>query len=758
MIYKTMAIVLLSLFIFSDADSQQIYLPKKTLADSAVFSEYMPVMARQIIKRLGNIAQEKKDSEYYRRLFALQAIATRYTASNQSIDSLKLALKANGMPDEDTQGYLNIYSNFNHIKLMQIEGDKHSAIDLFKWSLPIVLSNLHGKAFANAVEPYAHSAAEIESEWKAALAKIQPRQNDSLSIDAAITFAQAYLKHLVYKPFVPIGKPLTYLADSNNFIVMDSTMIIMRDGVKLAAVIVRNKKAATPQPVVMIGNIYASTAEVGMAKDIVSRGYTGIILNTRGKYVSEAEIGLWEHDAEDMYDAIDWISKQSWCNGKIGMYGGSYLGFTQWAATKKMHPALKTIVPQVAAAPGIDFPMRNGVYSTYALRWVHNVTKNKLADWAGFFDLTHWNASFNKWYLGGQAFNTLDSVDGQPSAFFQKWLKHPAYDEYWQKMIPYQQEFSKINIPVLTITGYYDGDQKGALYYYKQHHLYNPAANHYLVIGPYDHGGAQGSPTAVVNGYTIDKAAKIDITQLVFDWFDFTLKGGKRPALLTDTVNYQVMGTNQWSHAPSLKKLNNKTLNFYLSTEKDGKLNKLTDKKTGGYIPQTLDFSKREITKIADTFSLFTDSINSNGVPTYISGKLENDVIIAGSFTGNLAASINKKDMDVVVAVTIQQPDGKYFFLTSTIQRASYAKSNSQRTLLKPGVKETIPVTGNFISKKILKGSKIIVQVFALKSVTHEINYGTGKDVATETIADAKEPLQIKWYGDSLIRLPVVGL
>lgn len=79
----------------------------------------------------------------------------------------------------------------------------------------------------------------------------------------------------------------------------------------------------------------------------------------------------YENESTDIYDILDYISKQPWCNGSIGMYGGSYTGFSQWATVKKIHPALKTIVPQVAVMPGFDTPMENNVQLNLSLYWPH---------------------------------------------------------------------------------------------------------------------------------------------------------------------------------------------------------------------------------------------------------------------------------------------------------------------------------------------------------------------------------------------------
>src|SRR5205809_8141747 len=101
-------------------------------------------------------------------------------------------------------------------------------------------------------------------------------------------------------------------------------------------------------------------------------------------------------------------------------------------------------------------------------------------------------------------------------------------------MIPYKEEFSKINIPVLSTTGYYDGGQIGGMYYFRQHNKYNKKAVHYLLIGPYGHFGSQAYPDPVYNGYRIDSVANIVILDVIFQWFDYILKDSSKPAILKD--------------------------------------------------------------------------------------------------------------------------------------------------------------------------------------------------------------------------------
>lgn len=744
------------LFTILSVKSQQFYFPKAAYTDTAKLRIAMSLLSPRVLQQLDKVKNKGMYELYVQT--ANQTIAGKYQDALNSINDLRdRVIKTGTIDTAASYGFLFIYEMYNQIRLMQEagRGGALSVEDLFKYTFPIALENLNKEAVKYATEPFNLDPAAIEKEWRQQLESKRSKQTDSLSVSEANEFSRAYFQHWLYSRYVPLGKKVLATMDNTNYLIQDSTMITMRDGVKLAAVIVRNKKETSPQPVVMIANIYASTAEVRMAKEIADNGYTGIILNTRGKYVSDVSVEPFEHDANDIYDAIDWISKQTWNNGEVGMYGGSYLGFTQWAATKKLHPALKTIVPQVSAAPGIDFPMHNNIFSTYMLRWINNVTNSKFTEWGEFGNTSKWSSDFNKWYTGSRPFIALDSIEGRPNPVFQRWLKHPSYDAYWQNMIPYKEEFRNINIPVLTITGYFDGDQKGALYYYKEHNLWNPKANHYLLIGPYDHAGAQGSPGAVVNGYPIDPIAKIDITKLVFEWFDFVLKDSIKPQLLKDKVNYQVMDSNTWRHVPSIQHMNNGMLQYYLSASKSGNLFALSEQSSKESIPQQLEFISRKEQKIADEYKLLRDSLDTEGGIVFATETFENDFSINGMLTAELYASINKKDMDISMVLIEQRADGKCFTLSSSIQRASYSKDRSKRQLLKPGIKTSIPLTGSFISKKISKGSRLIFVIGLLKGPYLQVNYGTGKDVSVESIADVTDPLQVKWYGNSVIRIPV---
>lgn len=533
------------------------------------------------------------------------------------------------------------------------------------------------------------------------------------------------------------------IQDSTYFI-QDSVQVPTQSGIPLSAIIVRKKANSGPLPAVLFYTTYhQGPNDAIFGKRSADRDYVGIVTYARGIRTDLKNYIPYEHETQDLYDLIDWISKQSWCNGSVGMFGGSYTGYAQWAAVKKLHPALKTIVPQVAVMPGYDFPMENNVPLTHILSWSNDIYKNKPLSRSLPFE----------YFDNGTAYNKMDSLAGAPNAVFQKWLQHPAYDHYWQSMAPTPEEYAKINIPILTTTGYYDGSQIGAMQYLKQHYKYNKNASHYLVIGPYDHWGGQRKAAKNLMGYNIDPVADVSMMELAYNWLDHILKGKPRPALLKDKINFQVMGTNSWQQASSLEKTSNGAFIFFL----DGTNLVGAKPKNKHFQVQTINFKDRENQNTYYTPEIVFDSLDTGNGLVYQTEVFEKEFILNGSFSGKLQATINKKDMDVSMALYERQADGKYFFLARYVGRASYAQDDRKRQLLRPGKKEEIPFENTrFVSKKIAKGSRLIVLLNVNKHPFEPVNYGSGKEVSQETMRDAGDPMQIQWHNDSWIKIPVL--
>lgn len=730
--------------------SQNIYFPKNLAKDSIALDNEMKKVAEFVLKN------NKPDSttSYYVSLLHAQILASEYEKATTSIDNYVDAYTINKLR-EGRVFLFRVYA-----KAKQLSQNKN-----------IPFNKAFGKVFT---QLYTDLAAVLKpevtrsinedikvSESKNEILKLLKKyeEKDSISVNQAKSLCKIYGEYKIYNEAGKLANELLTREDKKFFEIEKDIVIPTIDGGEVTALVIRPKGVTKKLPAIFIYNIYAGSYDYEVAKRAAVNGYVGVAVNTRGKRLSKNEINPFEFDGKDAYHIIDWISKQKWCNGAVGMMGGSYLGFSQWSATKKMHPALKTIVPQVSVGIGIDYPMYNNIFMSYMLQWINYVDGNKFTDEASFADYEKWDTLFTNWYEKGYAFNKLDSLlDGKKNPIFQRWLSHPSYDSYWQNMVPYKDDFKNINIPVLTTTGYYDDDQPGALDYFKKHYQYNSNANHYLVIGPYSHGGGQHYPTKVINKYKIDPVALISIHELAYNWFDFIMKGKEKPALLKDKINYQVMGTNTWKHCASLEKMNTNKLQFYLTDITNGDAYKMTQKKPQikGHISYEIDLSERD--KNDKQWSLYDDivssKIHSQNALSFVSETFDKDVIINGSFSGELTVVTNKKDVDVFINLYEIRPDGSYFYLSNYAGRASYAKNNEKRELLQPFKAYTFSIKRSYMtSKKISKGSKLLVLMGVNKSKDWEINYGTGKPVSEETIEDAGEPLLVQFKNSSYISI-----
>jgi putative CocE/NonD family hydrolase len=544
----------------------------------------------------------------------------------------------------------------------------------------------------------------------------------------------------------------------------EDVLIKTRDGATLSATLaLPDPRPPGRLPTILVFDIYTNPEALkAQAEEFASRGYAGIVADVRGKRLSPDPIVPYEHEAADTHAVLDWIVKQPWSDGKVGMIGASYSGFTAWAATKKKHPALKAIAVSAAGIPGQGVPMCNNVFINANYQWAFYVTNNKLLDEPLNADGQRWWGLARKWFESGRPYREIDAIDGTPNPLLQRWLTHPAYDAYWQAMVPYQRDFAHVKIPVLTITGYYDDAQISALSYLKQHLVYGQQPEHYLVIGPYDHPGSNAhKKPEVLRGYTIDPVAQIDTQELKLQFMDYVLKGKPKPAMLENNINYEVMGANVWRHTTSLAAVHGGVpMRQYFSAQKSEGLLSLVNQQppTGLITTQEVDFN--DLTVKFHNFHYYPFPILQGPLSyvtesVFVTQPFEAGTVISGSFTGELAVIINKKDFDLGVTVFEAMPDGKLFHLGYAIHRASYGEDPEKRHLLTPGKLSHVKFETNMVSRQMLPGSRLLVLVDANKNPGAQINYGTGKDVSDESVKDAGDPLKIEIQGGSYFEIPL---
>ncbi len=348
--------------------------------------------------------------------------------------------------------------------------------------------------------------------------------------------------------------------------------IPLRDKVELNATLYLPKTpdgSAPKTPVIFTLTPYISDTYHARGAYFASHGYVFALVDVRGRGNSAGEFEPFAQEPRDGHDVVESLAQQPFCDGKVAMWGGSYAGFDQWATAKEFPPHLATIVPAAAAHPPYDYPSLDNVGFLYDMQWF-TATSGRTGQQNLFGDSKFWRTKFLDAYKKHIAFSTLDSFVGNPSKNFQRIIRHPMADAYYDGMVPTQEQFKRILLPILTITGQYDGDELGAMTFYRDH-MANASpeaqAKHFLIIGPWDHPGTR-TPTDEVGGVKFGPAALVDLNDLHRQWYDWTMKDGPKPQFLKDQVAYYLLapgnsGANgEWKYTDNFANLiaNPKTL------------------------------------------------------------------------------------------------------------------------------------------------------------------------------------------------------
>lgn len=597
----------------------------------------------------------------------------------------------------------------------------------------------------------------------------------ALSVKEAIALVGAYETLRAYREFQPLAHQLSAEDEARRYVVNADVQVATPDGAIVCALVVRPRDVKR-LPALLNFTIYDDPhIKQDDARRTAANGYAAVIGFTRGKGCSPQEPVPLLHDGADADAVIEWISRQSWSDGRVGMFGGSYEGFTQWAAAKHPPKALKAIMPSVSFSPGVDFPMDGGVFLTYGLPWPLYTTDNKYLDDSVYFDAGRWEKLQHQWYVSGRAYRDLDQMAGVNNPVWEEWLAHPAYDSFWRDRKPSSAELANLDIPVLTTTGYYDSGQSGALSYWTRYSSANPSAQHYLVIGPWDHHAAQfgtisplGTKTSsTLRGIRLDDAGQFDIIGLRYQWFDWIFGRGPKPAILQAPVNFEVMGENRWAHAPSVAAMGVPRRYYLRSPETPDGRALLGQPDQATAVLQSVDFKDRsDADRFAPNGPLIDQALDDWPIVTRGSG-LANSVVfetkpldqateVSGLFSTDLDLTANKRDLDVAVTLFDLTPQGEWIQLSYDWQRASYAEDPSRRELLTPGRRTHLRLTARRTTSRVLaKGDRLAVVIGVIKQPGEEINYGTGRPVTEETVADAGDPLQVRWWGDSSVDVPI---
>ncbi len=550
--------------------------------------------------------------------------------------------------------------------------------------------------------------------------------------------------------------------------------IPLRDGVSLNATVYRPRDQKEPLPVIFTFTPYIGDSYTDRAMYFASHGYVYALVDVRGRGNSEGSFEPFANEGRDGYDVTEWLSKQSYSTGKVAMWGGSYAGFDQWAVAKEFPPHLATIVPAAAAHPGVDFPFQYNLFYPYDMQWL-TFTSGRTGNSNTFGNDKFWSAKAREMYKAHSAFEEYDTLVGNPSPIFQKWLEHPTPDAYYDAMVPSSDQYGKINLPILTITGHYDGDQPGAFTFYRRHMASGSAqakANHYLIIGPWDHAGTR-TPKTEMGGLKFAEASALDLNKLHNDWYAWTMKAGPKPEFLKKRVAYYVMGAEQWKYADSLEAIANGKLIFYLSSNggasdvfHSGTL--LPERVAGSSAPDSWTYDPLDTrpgdAEPAENPSYLTSQAGMTNLfgegAIYHSEPFTAATEVSGFPIASVWLTMDVPDTDLAVELFEILPDGSSIQLSTASMRARYRESLRVERPVAAGKPEKYVFDNfTFFSRQVAKGSRLRLLVASVNTPSAEKNYNSGGVVGRETGKDARTAhIQLLHDAEhpSALELPIV--
>ncbi len=497
----------------------------------------------------------------------------------------------------------------------------------------------------------------------------------------------------------------------------------MADGVTLSTDVVLPAGTGT-FPAILIRTPYSKVNDriLAWAGFFADHGYAVVAQDVRGRGDSGGVWEPWISEFGDGHDAVEWAAAQPWCTGKVGMLGGSYEAWVQWAAASR-HPAhLAAMV--TSGSPGRwfrDWPYRFGAfYASDYLEWL-NRTAGRVVQPVPF---PSW-----AWLVGHADLRSLDAESGRPLASWQAALDHDSYDDYWHSLdiTGYEQ----MDIPVLHLTGWYDACAPGEYHHFRELRKASPAGHRQaLVIGPWDHHGAVVTGQAVGGDLEISAQGTVDIRLLWERWFARWLKDS--PDAGADAqVRYYSLGANLWREAAGWPPAGSTEHVLYLHADGSLRAEPSAAAATRSYeydparpVLSLVSLHNRDRLEWAPRPALLIDG--RDDVLRYRTAPLASPLAIAGPVHAVLHVATTGRDTDFVVSLGYVRADGTATIIADGIIRAAMRASLSKAELLEPGQIYELDIEVNDIALELAPGEAVEVAVSSSLAPNYHPNPNTG--------------------------------
>jgi putative CocE/NonD family hydrolase len=531
-----------------------------------------------------------------------------------------------------------------------------------------------------------------------------------------------------------------------------NVMIPMRDGIKLGADVYL-PQGSGPFPVLLTLTPYGKSGSGRGAGANLARGYAVVAVDSRGLRTSE---GKWEpyiHEGRDGYDIQQWVAKQPWSNGKIGMFGTSYPAYTQVAPAQYRQPNVKALVPVSAQSDNYgsvwssDGILHLAFAPTWAARQEAIALKqpDPVADWTKI-----------AWTL---PLKSIPAMTGAiRSQFLADVITHESHDAFWKAM-SLRDKYGEMDVPALHVTGWYDDlsaeTQTNFIGMSAKSRSEHARKWQRLLIGPWGHGVPRISDSGFVYGdVDFGKDVRIDFPAMQARWFDYHLKGVENGLDKEAPVKIFVMGANKWRDEREWPIARARPTRYYLHSKGfantrfgDGVLS------TEAPRDEPADKYRYDPRNPVPTYGghgccdyafaamgPLDQRVNQQrpDVLVYTTPVLTEDTEVSGIVEAQILFTADVPDTDFFVTLSDVFPDGKAIAITGGQARARFRKSQERATPLVPGQQDSVTVRLWGTSNQFKKGHRIRIHITSSNFPRYARNLNSGKPAADETEADIR--------------------
>jgi putative CocE/NonD family hydrolase len=518
-----------------------------------------------------------------------------------------------------------------------------------------------------------------------------------------------------------------------------------------------------------------------------SHCYLVAVQDVRGQGASGGTFSEFTNDMADGYDSVEWAAALPGSNGKVGMYGSSYVGATQWLAAVTAPPHLVTIVPANTASDYYDGwtyeggEFRLAFVQPWAIGSPALTAAQNRNDQAAVAQLTAAAADPTRW-MDFRPFKDLPPLQPQNPAvapWYFDWIRHWRRDDFWRQF-SIRDRYPSVKVPVLDVEGWYDAFLAGGIENFAGMAAHGATAvardNQRLVIGPWDHvnwGRPASTPAPLLKD--IGPVGDSPINDLMLAWFDHFLKGEDNsldnPVAGKPRVDYFVMGANVWKHAPSWPLPQTDWTTFYLSgaggiADRNGQL---VSTAPGAEAPDTYTYDPAFPAPSVGGHSCCGAQSRPQGpydqtpveqrsdVLVYSSAPLDHDTEVTGPVSVRLWAQSTASDTDFTAKLAVVKLDGAVLNLNNGILRTSFRDSLSDPKPATPGQPAQYEIHVWPTSYEFVAGDVIRLEISSSDYPQYAPNPNTGApfgqdssiQTATQTILhDAAHP--------SAVTLPII--